>query len=55
VVPGGAPEAVEARFVTGEFTRAGDFEGSAPGVTTAAPTGIFCPTTPSCCTRYTRN
>lgn len=55
VATGGTPESVQARFVTGEFTRAGDFEASAPGVTAAPETGIFCPTTPSCCYRTTRS
>jgi hypothetical protein len=34
---------VEAQFLTGEFTRAGDFEASANGGTMAAATGVFCP------------
>jgi hypothetical protein len=34
---------VQAQFLTGEFTRAGDFEVSPNGGTMAAATGIFCP------------
>jgi hypothetical protein len=44
----------QARFLTGEFTRAADFEGSAGGETAAASTGVFCPTTQFCCLRTTR-
>ncbi|HEX5619832.1 MAG TPA: hypothetical protein VFX51_15535 [Solirubrobacteraceae bacterium] len=33
----------QAEFLTGEFTRAGDFEASPNGGTMAAATGVFCP------------
>jgi hypothetical protein len=42
----------EARFLTGQFTRAGDSEASLTGGTLAAPTGVFCgASTVSCCRR----
>jgi hypothetical protein len=50
----GSPS-VEARFLTGEFTRAGDFEAPPTGGTLAAATGVFCEfRTPSCCKIGTR-
>jgi hypothetical protein len=46
---GRASNSVQAQFLTGDFTRAGDFE-AAPGGTVAAATGIFCQArTSSCC------
>jgi hypothetical protein len=40
----------EAKFLTGDFTRAGDCEAPASGGTLAGATGIFCQArTPSCC------
>ena len=50
---GHGPQSVEARFLTGEFTRAGDFEAPVTGGTAeGARTGVFCEArTPSCC-RY---
>jgi hypothetical protein len=48
VASGGGPQSVEARFLTGEFTRAGDFEASPAGGTYAAVTGDFC-RSPMCC------
>jgi hypothetical protein len=43
----------EARFLTGQFTRAGDFEAPLTGGTLAASTGVFCEaSTPLCCTRH---
>lgn len=42
----------EARFLTGEFTQAGDFELAPAGGTTAASTGVFCGAdTAFCCRR----
>ena len=42
----------EARFVTGQFTRAGDCEASWTGGTHTAATGVFCgASTVSCCRR----
>ena len=42
------PQSDEARFLTGEFTRAGDFDYSETGGQSAAETGLFCPNTPLC-------
>lgn len=50
---GGGSQPVEARFLTGDFTRAGDFDAS-PAAGTGPSTGVFCPTTPVCCYRTTR-
>ncbi len=47
---GSGPQSVESRFLTGEFTKAGDFDTAPGGGTTAAATGIFCEArTPFCC------
>jgi hypothetical protein len=47
---GGASQSVEAQFLTGAFTRAGDFEVPPAGGTSAAATGIFCQArTVNCC------
>jgi hypothetical protein len=47
---GRASNSVEAQFLTGDFTRAGDFEAPPSGGTVAAATGIFCQArTASCC------
>ena len=47
---GDASQAVQAQFLTGKFTRAGDFEAPLSGGTLAAATGVFCEArTPSCC------
>ncbi|MGH2969197.1 MAG: hypothetical protein ACRDK0_09050 [Solirubrobacteraceae bacterium] len=52
---GSGPQSVEARFLTGAFTRAGDFDASPTGGTLAAATGIFCEArTPVCCYRRSR-
>jgi len=51
-------ESLEAQFLTGEFTRAGDVEAAPTGGTLAASTGVFCEArSPGCCrncTPYTR-
>jgi hypothetical protein len=48
----------EAQFLSGDFTRAGDFESSPTGGTLSASTGVFCEArSPGCCrgcTVYTR-
>jgi hypothetical protein len=48
----------EAQFLTGNFTRAGDFEAAPTGGTLSASTGVFCEgRSPGCCrgcTVYTR-
>lgn len=45
-------QSVEAMFLTGDFTRAGDYEAPVGGGTMAATTGVFCEArTPTCC-RY---
>jgi hypothetical protein len=47
---GSGAESVEARFLTGDFTRAGDFDAAPSGGTGSAATGIFCEArTPFCC------
>jgi len=52
---GSGPQSVEARFLTGEFTRAGDFEAPLTGGTFAGSTGVFCEAkTVNCCYRRSR-
>jgi len=52
---GHGSQSVEAQFLTGDFTRAGDFEAPPTGGTLAAATGVFCEArTPSCCRRMSR-
>ncbi len=47
---GSGPQSDEARFLTGEFTRAGDFSASPMSGTMGAVTGVFCEArSPSCC------
>jgi hypothetical protein len=49
---GSGSRSVEARFLTGEFTRAGDYGAPPTGGTLAAATGVFCEArTASCCRR----
>jgi hypothetical protein len=49
---GSGPQSDEARFLTGEFTRAGDFYAAPAGGTNAASTGVFCGgNTAFCCRR----
>lgn len=40
---GSGPEPIEATFLTGEFTRAADFEAASAGGTPGGSTGPFCP------------
>jgi hypothetical protein len=55
ITRGSGPQPVEARFLRGDFTRAGDVSASVTGGTFSPATGIFCEaTTPSCCGRPTR-
>jgi hypothetical protein len=52
---GHASQSLEGQFLTGEFTRAADFEAPLTGGTLAAATGVFCEArTPSCCRYYSR-
>jgi hypothetical protein len=52
---GPASQSVESQFLTGPFTRAGDFEAPLMGGTLGAATGVFCEArTPSCCRYYSR-
>jgi hypothetical protein len=53
---GRGSQSSEARFLTGEFTRAGDFDGApASGGTIAASTGVFCEArTAGCCNIRTK-
>jgi hypothetical protein len=47
---------LQARFLRGDFTRAGDLVAPAPGGPSAPVTGVFCEvTTPSCCTKTVRH
>ena len=47
---GSRAQTLEAQFLTGDFTRAADFEPPVGGGTTGASTGVFCEArTPSCC------
>ena len=54
VVVVSASQSLESQFLTGEFTRAGDFDDTPRGGgTMAAATGVFCEArTVGCCTRY---
>ena len=45
---GSGPQSNEARFLTGHFTRAGDFNQWETGGPSSAETGLFCPNTPLC-------
>jgi hypothetical protein len=52
---GSGSQSVEARFLTGDFTRAGDYESTPTGGTLTAATGVFCEAkTPTCCYRRSR-
>jgi hypothetical protein len=53
---GSGPQSVEARFLTGEFTRAADFDDSpAAGGSAGAATGVFCQgRSIGCCTPKSR-
>jgi hypothetical protein len=49
------PEEVQARYLRGDFTRAGDFAATINSGTFASPTGVFCEhPTPGCCGKRTR-
>jgi hypothetical protein len=49
------PEEVQARYLRGDFTRAGDFAATINSGTFSSPTGVFCEhPTPGCCGRRTR-
>jgi hypothetical protein len=53
---GSGPQSDEARFLTGHFTRAGDFNQWDTGGQSSDQTGLFCPTTPLCnCGPRSRN
>jgi hypothetical protein len=45
---GSGPQSDEARFLTGQFVRAGDFDRWETGGPSSAETGLFCPNTPLC-------
>jgi hypothetical protein len=45
---GSGPQSDEARFLTGQFTRAGDLDPRETGGPSSPATGLFCPTTPLC-------
>jgi hypothetical protein len=51
---GDAAEAVQSAFLTGDFTRAGDYDTPASGAPLAAATGVFCEArSVGCCKRGT--
>jgi hypothetical protein len=53
---GSGARSPQTRFLTGDFTSAGDFSTSLSGGTVNAATGIFCQAaTPGCCTRPSRS
>lgn len=55
ITRGSGPRSAQARFLRGEFTRAGDFSASPDGGTYSPSTGIFCEaTTAGCCYSRTR-
>jgi hypothetical protein len=58
VARGNGSLSTEAQFLSGDFTRAGDFEAGPTGGTLSASTGVFCEArSPGCCrgcTVYTR-
>ena len=55
VAHGHGPKTIEQRFLTGEFTRAGDFETPPRGGTYSGTTGVFCEArTPTCCRRVSQ-
>ena len=45
---GSGPQSDEARFLTGQFTRAGDVDRGEFGGASSAETGLFCANTPLC-------
>jgi hypothetical protein len=45
---GSGPQTDEARFLTGQFVRAGDFDRWETGGPSSSETGLFCPNTPLC-------
>jgi hypothetical protein len=52
---GDGPQSTEARFLRGDFVRAGDISSGVTAGTFTPTTGLFCEaTTPSCCGRPTR-
>jgi hypothetical protein len=52
---GTGTQPAQSRFLSGDFTSAGDFSASLTGGTVSAATGIFCDAqTPGCCGRPTR-
>jgi hypothetical protein len=56
VASGSGPQSIEAPFLSGDFTRAGDFEAPSGGRGGGTSTGLFCDArTPSCCRKYTRS
>lgn len=52
---GSSSQSVESQFLTGEFSRAANFEAPLIGGTIGAATGVFCEArTPSCCRYHSR-
>jgi hypothetical protein len=49
---GSGPQSIEAQFLTGDFTRAADYEAPVGGGTMAASTGVFCEARTQTCCRY---
>jgi hypothetical protein len=51
---GTGPQSIQQRFLTGDFTRAGDFDAPPTGGTFSSPSGLLCAAgSPGCCPRHT--
>jgi hypothetical protein len=53
---GSGPQSIQQRFLTGDFTRAGDFDAPPTGGTFSSPSGLLCAGvgSPGCCPRNSR-
>ena len=52
---GSGPQSIQQRFLTGDFTRAGDFDAPPTGGTFSSPSGLLCAAgSPGCCPRNSR-
>jgi hypothetical protein len=50
---GSGPQSIQQRFLTGDFTRAGDFDAPPTGGTFSSPSGLLCAAgSPGCCPRH---
>jgi hypothetical protein len=52
---GSGPQSIQQRFLTGDFTRAGDFDAPPTGGTFSSPSGLLCAGvgSPGCCPHHT--